>query len=126
MNRAPTVAIIKIRRLVRRGRLAERPNCDFHFGAVGEINVLEGIENAAAKARLYPPRTGVAVGRSPFRVRRGWFGNASRLIESFVRERVGFAILLAINMFYVEGLEPLRHFLGAFEQRPQVFALHFV
>src|SRR5690348_4062296 len=107
-------------------RLAEWPKRDFDFGAVGEVNVLEGIENSAAKAGLNPTRTGIAVGRSAFRVGSGSFGNASRLVERFVRKRVGFAVLLAINVRDVEGLKALRHFLGAFEERPQVFALHFI
>jgi hypothetical protein len=49
-----------------------------------------------------------------------------RFIQRFVGECVGFAVLLTIDVLDAEGIERLRHFLGALEERAQILALHFV
>src|SRR5258708_6543878 len=47
-------------------------------------------------------------------------------MQRFVGQRVGFAVLLAVDVLDAEGIEGLRHFLSAFEERAQILALHFV
>src|SRR5258708_6543877 len=47
-------------------------------------------------------------------------------MQRFVGQRVGFAVLLAVDVLDAEGIEGLRHFLSALEERAQILALHFV
>ncbi len=76
---------------------------------------------------------GFGVGQRGFRTGRfgflycGCAGSFSfRFIQHFVGEGVGLPVLLAVDVFDSKGLEGFGHFLGAFEQRAQILALHFV
>src|SRR5882762_8190861 len=106
-------------------------NVDHH--AVRQFDVFQKIKNSAAETRADAARLRLGAGRFGFRSGRFAFfcpgragDNALGGIQRFIRKRIGFPVLLAINMIDAEQFEPLRHFLRAFKERLQICALHFI
>src|SRR5205809_181123 len=113
-------------------------NIDDH--AVGQLHVFQEIKNAAAETRLNLSRlrfgaNGFSLGSGRFSLGAGCFSFFRcrrtgdfplRFVQRLVGERIGFAILLAINVLDAERIEGLGHFLSALEKRAQIFAFNFL
>src|SRR5437773_4598506 len=106
-------------------------NIDDH--AVGQLHVFQEIKNAAAETRLNLSRlrfgaNGFSLGSGRFSLGAGCFSFFRcrrtgdfplRFVQRLVGERIGFAILLAINVLDAERIEGLGHFLSALEKRSE-------
>jgi hypothetical protein len=79
----------------------------FDFGSVGQIDIFEEIENSAPEAGTDSARLGFGAARFDFCAGTGSARCSARFIERFVGQRIGFAILFAVNVIDAEGFERL-------------------
>src|SRR5215469_557988 len=108
--------------ILRASRLLADADLNLDVGAFGEIQRVFEEQIPVLVAREGPQR-GLFCGGL------GGCGCGSRtrgFVESLVHQLIRLAILLAVDVVDSEELESLRHFSGAFVERPQVSAFDFV